>query len=505
MNHSLQQNVNQISLIKISVASEDDRAVIYKIRHEVYGRELRQHKENKLGILKDELDDFNIYFTAKIQEEIVGFISVTPPIRGKYSIDKYISRSNYPFKVNRHLFEMRILTVVRKHRNKPISILLMQAAFRYIEAMGGKRIMAIGRLEVLDMYLKLGFKTMDQRIRSGSVDFELLYGDVSELNLYIDENYRDLFSKMYNNCIWDMDISFLKPAACYHGGAFFDAIGVEFDNLNKRENIINSDVLDAWFPPSPKIINVLENHLSWICRTSPPTECEGMVRTIARTRGVQHENILPGAGSSNLIFLAFREWLKPASHVLILDPTYGEYIHILENVIQCKVDRFTVSENDGYKVNLEELILVAKKKYDLIVLVNPNSPTGQHVPRVKLEKAISCFPKGTRVWIDETYVEYVGTDQSLEKFAVNSQNVIVCKSMSKVYALSGLRAAYLCGSPVLLELLKTISPPWAVSLPAQIAAVFAMQDSEYYNSKYEETHFLRDELLKGFKYLTYRK
>jgi len=499
------QTLKENQRIKISVASSSDRNVIYKIRHDVYGSELQQHKQNERGILKDQLDDFNIYFVAKIQEEIVGFISVTPPKEERYSIDKYISRADYPFQVDGYLYEMRILTVVRKHRKKPIAILLMQAAFRWIEAGGGKKIMAIGRLEVLDMYLKLGFKAIDQRIRSGSVDFELLYGDVSELNLYIDKNYKELFTKLYTNCIWDLDISFFKPASCYHGGAFFDAIGVEFDNLYKRENIINADVLDAWFPPSPKIINILENHLSWICRTSPPTDCIGMINIIARTRGVMPENILPGAGSSNLIFLAFREWLTPDSRVLILDPTYGEYMHVLENIIKCSVDRFTVSANDGYKVNLEKLILVSQNKYDLIVLVNPNSPTGQHVPRENLEKAISVFPNETRVWVDETYVEYVGANQSLEKFAVNSHNVIVCKSMSKVYALSGLRDAYLCGSPVILEFLKSISPPWAVSLPAQIAAVFALQDHEYYNNKYKETHILRDKFVTELRELNFRE
>lgn len=89
--------------IKISVASKADRAVIYKVRHDVYGSELQQHKENERGVLQDQLDEFNIYIVAKIQEEIVGFISITPPVRDRYSIDKYISRANYPFRVDRNL------------------------------------------------------------------------------------------------------------------------------------------------------------------------------------------------------------------------------------------------------------------------------------------------------------------------------------------------------------------------------------------------------------------
>ena len=73
---------------------------------------------------------------------------------------------------------------------------------------------------------------------------------------------------------------------CYHGGAFFDAIGAEFNHLERRHEIINADVLDAWFPPSPKVIAALEEDFTWLLRTSPPTHSEGMVRVIARAENV---------------------------------------------------------------------------------------------------------------------------------------------------------------------------------------------------------------------------
>ena len=66
--------------------------------------------------------------------------------------------------------------------------------------------------------------------------------------------------------------------------------------------------------------------------------------------------------------------------------------------------------------------------------------------------------------------------------------------MSKVYALSGVRAAYLCCPPHLLETLKHLTPPWAISLPAQAAAIAALKDAPYYKQKYSETHELRNDL-----------
>jgi histidinol-phosphate/aromatic aminotransferase/cobyric acid decarboxylase-like protein len=66
--------------------------------------------------------------------------------------------------------------------------------------------------------------------------------------------------------------------------------------------------------------------------------------------------------------------------------------------------------------------------------------------------------------------------------------------MSKVYALSGARVAYLCCNPGIVEALKEITPPWSISLPAQLAGISALNDVAYYKSMYEQTHLLRNNL-----------
>src|SRR5262249_43456948 len=147
------------------------------------------------------------------------------------------------------------------------------------------------------------------------------------------------------------------------------------------EIVINADVLDAWFDPSPKVLDALRDHLPWLLRTSPPTGCEGMIRAIARARGVASRSILPGAGSSGLIFLALRQWLTATSRVLILDPMYGEYAHVLERVVGCKVDRLQLERQEGYALAPAQLRKAIARGYDWVILVNPNSPTGQHLHR----------------------------------------------------------------------------------------------------------------------------
>ena len=282
--------------------------------------------------------------------------------------------------------------------------------------------------------------------------------------------------------------------SCFHGGAFFEGIGVEFNNLDEKDNIISADVLDAWFPPAPKIQEVIQSYLPWIIKTSPPTNSEGYVKTISEHRTLNRESILPGAGSSDLIFRIFNQWLRPSSKVLILDPTYGEYSHILNKIIKCKVERFELKREEGYNINIDKLREKINQKFDLFVWVNPNSPTGLHINKNEVERLLLNNKGCERIWIDETYVEYAGREQTLERFAEKSNNVFVCKSMSKVYALSGLRAAYLCANPNNIRPLKRITPPWVISLPAQIAATYALKQEDYYIKKYQETHELRDKL-----------
>ncbi len=288
------------------------------------------------------------------------------------------------------------------------------------------------------------------------------------------------------------------PAPCAHGGAFFDAIGDELDDLSRRAEVINADVLDAWFDPAPEVLAPLREHLPWLLRTSPPTHAEGLVRVIARERGVPEACVLPAGGSSELIFLALPRWLPPGGRVLLLDPTYGEYAHLLGSVLGARVEGLPLARGEGYRVDPARLAeRVARSRPDLLVLVNPNSPTGAHLRREALEPLLGALPAGVRVWIDETYVEYAGPGQSLEAFAAASRDVVVVKSMSKVYALSGVRVAYLVGPPALLAPLRAHLPPWAVGLLAQTAAVAALQDRTWYPARWQETHALRAGLARG--------
>ena len=228
--------------------------------------------------------------------------------------------------------------------------------------------------------------------------------------------------------------------------------------------------------------------------------CLGVESAIAEAIKINQSNIICGSGSSSLIFLAFPLLLSPNSRVLLLDPTYGEYAHVISKVIHCHLDSFRLSAEENFKVNLNKLVMAVRDgDYDMVVIVNPNNPSGQLIERGALEAAINCFPSKTTAWIDEAYIEYAGKGQSLSSFAARKSNVIVCKSLSKVLAMSGLRAGYLVAKPELIDRLKVITPPWSLSLPAQLAVVEALKDADYYDQCYAQTRSLRRQLSADLK------
>jgi histidinol-phosphate aminotransferase len=284
----------------------------------------------------------------------------------------------------------------------------------------------------------------------------------------------------------------------FHGGKSFEAIGENLQTLERSATVINADVLDAWFDPSPRVLDKLERFLPFLVRSSPPVRAAGLVEAIAHARGVPEACVLAAGGSSDLIFSCLPQLVNARQRATILDPMYGEYRHVLEQVIGSDLTPFPLEESGNFGIETEALIRhVRKTQPDLVVIVNPNNPTGRHWPRQEVVRFLNALPHRTLVMIDETYIEYAGQEESVEREACVRNNLVVLKSMSKVYALSGMRVGYLVARRDLVERLARHMRPWSVSLPAQVAAVEALCDPAYYQQRYCETHELRNALVAG--------
>ncbi|HEX8896235.1 MAG TPA: aminotransferase class I/II-fold pyridoxal phosphate-dependent enzyme [Terriglobales bacterium] len=335
-------------------------------------------------------------------------------------------------------------------------------------------------------------KALGITIQAGAVVYELMTASTQDVRAAIAARAPQL-SRLKNSIEWQLPFPFRHRTHCPHGGSFWEILGDDFTHLSGTTDIVNADVLDAWFDPAPAVMVALEQNLTLLARTSPPTHAEGMVRAISRARAVPERCVLAAAGSSTLIFSAFQAWLCSNSRVLLLDPLYSEYRHVLEDIIGCTVSSVVGRSENSFRMDLDQVKERLAEHYDLVVLVNPNSPTGALLPPLALKKLLSAF-EHTRFWVDETYVEFAGVENSVESLAAGSANVFVCKSMSKVYALSGLRAAYMVGPEKEIAELGKILPPWAVSLPAQVAAIAALASGDYYSAQYIRTAEIREEL-----------
>ncbi|GAA1504621.1 hypothetical protein GCM10009730_04590 [Streptomyces albidochromogenes] len=482
--------------LRLRAATPEDLEWIHELRHRVYAQELGQHAPDPAGRLRDGLDGENVYLVAARGPVRIGFVSLTPPWLGRYALDKYLTRDELPLLTEADVFEVRILTVEPRWRSTAVAPLLMYAALRWIAARGGRRVVAMGRTELLDLYRAVGLRPVGHTVRSGALTFEVLTGGVSELTKVSMDRYRTTVERLRTEVDWQLDVQFApRPDGCEHGGASFTAIGTDFRTLDRRRRIVAADVLDAWFPPAPGVRAALAEDPAWAARTSPPAGAEGLLAEIAATRELPVETLAVGAGSSDLIFRAFGQWLTPQSRVLLMDPGYGEYAHVTERVIGCRVDRFRLRREDGWRIDPGRLsAAVESGRYDLVVVVNPNNPTGRHAPAAELREVIAAAPARTRWWIDEAYLGYVGLAESLAALAATDPRVVVCSSLSKMYALSGLRAAYLVAEPATAARLRRWTPPWPVSLPAQLAAVAALRDPAYYSDCWLRTHALRRQL-----------
>jgi histidinol-phosphate/aromatic aminotransferase/cobyric acid decarboxylase-like protein len=484
----------------LSFATAEQRKEIYRIRHKVYAEELSQYPVNDKGVLKTDLDKYNVYITAVVEGELVGFISITPP-GYRYSVHRYLDHDQFADLFSESLHEIRLLTVIDKNRSSRIFFFLAWAAVKWIQSQGGDQIVAIGRDILIPMYQKAGFIPQDHTIKSGAINYELLRTSVDRMLEWMGRYYR-IIGNYKPGITWDLpgtlainDGTDEQCLSCFHGGRFLNNGDTLLRDPSTLNSVVTADVLDAWFDPAPAVLDFIGEHMAKIIKTSPPVNPSIVENDIARSRGIEPRSVMAGSGSSDLIFLALPRFLNSESRVLVLDPAYGEYIYILEEVIGCNVDRYYLQEEQAFAADPEVLSGFVSTGYDAVILVNPNNPTGNLLERNTLLKIIENAPEQTLFWIDETYIDYIGKEHSLESSAQSRNNVVICKSLSKVFAFSGIRAGYLVSAPALLDELRPAAPPWSLSYPASVAVIQALASEPWYRERYIETEKMREDLI----------
>ena len=178
-------------------ATAADREWIFGVRHAVYAEELGQHCGNPTGQLSDDLDEHGIvYLIATDDGSPAGFVSVTPPWVGRWSLDKYLSRADLPLLDTPDVFEVRLLTVAAPWRNTGAAALLMYAALRWVQSRGGRQVVAMGRTDLAGMYTAAGLSPTGHTVVAGAVTFEVMAGEVAALAGRVQHRYAPALNRL---------------------------------------------------------------------------------------------------------------------------------------------------------------------------------------------------------------------------------------------------------------------------------------------------------------------
>jgi threonine-phosphate decarboxylase len=229
----------------------------------------------------------------------------------------------------------------------------------------------------------------------------------------------------------------------------------------------------------------------------PDPELTDLRRAIARYHGIKPEQVVCGNGSNGLIHVIPRVF-RPRK-VLIPIPTYSEYASAAQDA-GCKVMPFSLKERDGFRVDPVELSF-ALKGVDMVFLCNPNNPTGQIVHKNEMIEIMNyVLQQGSTLVIDEAFMDFTESE-SMIKEAVQSSRIICLRALTKFFGMPGLRIGYAISDDATIAELREFQEPWTVNIPAECAAITALEDWGYIKKTRSLIAKERDRMLSALRLL----
>lgn len=209
----------------------------------------------------------------------------------------------------------------------------------------------------------------------------------------------------------------------------------------------------------------------------PDMECADLRGALAAHLDVPQDQIIVGAGSSELILLAAHALLAPGRAVAMPQYSFVSY----EGAARAMGARAIVTPTRAWQPDLDALLAAIDSSVTMIFIASPNNPTGVLVEPHSLERFIACVPERVLVVLDQAYQDFVPRELQTDgrELVKRHPNLLVLRTFSKVYGLAGLRIGYGLGRPRLISLLRRLQPPFSVSSPAQAAALAALGDVEF--------------------------
>jgi len=227
----------------------------------------------------------------------------------------------------------------------------------------------------------------------------------------------------------------------------------------------------------------------------PDFQPDSLLNAYSKYCGLAKEQLLATRGADEGIELIIRSFCRAyQDSILICPPTYGMYAISAENH-GAGIVKVPLTQNC-------QLDLVALKaqvgKVKVVFLCSPGNPTGNLLPKEQVLEAIELFKDSAIIVVDEAYIEYTGKvspEQSATKLIAEFDNVIVLRTLSKAFALAGLRCGFTLASSEIITLLSKVIAPYPISAPvAEIASQALSNDLKLMTERVEMANKLRQQL-----------
>src|SRR5437867_3765076 len=245
--------------------------------------------------------------------------------------------------------------------------------------------------------------------------------------------------------------------------------------LAEGGNIVRLSANENPYGPSPKAFQAITDSFGLACRY-PDEHNNVLIDKLAKLNGVNHDQILLGDGSGEILKLCAETFTGPQNGKLVAaDPTFEA---ILNNASANGAEVVKVPLTSSFAHDLPKMLAVAKG--GLIYVCNPNNPTASITPKDELRDFIAKTPRETVILVDEAYFHYSDSPdyESVVPLVKDNPNLIVARTFSKVYGMAGLRCGYCVAQRETLERMRPYQMWDSVNIMALAAANASLDDPD---------------------------
>ncbi|MCH8486345.1 MAG: histidinol-phosphate transaminase [Candidatus Cyclonatronum sp.] len=209
----------------------------------------------------------------------------------------------------------------------------------------------------------------------------------------------------------------------------------------------------------------------------PDPACTLLRQKISEKTGIPAERIMPGSGSEGVMQLIIKTFFEPHEHALTASATFIGFT-VLINSRGVGLRQLPLTA--GYRFDTAALADAITPDTRMVYIANPNNPTGTYITKTEFEAFMARVPDHVMVIMDEAYYEFAaGLDDYPDATGYDFDNLITLRTFSKAYGLAGYRIGYGLAHPDIIKTLMKVKLPFEPSLPAQYAAMGALEDDDF--------------------------